>query len=100
MESNQKRNAKQSSGQTQRRADNIELQTAQRYIDNLILDKAKSAVDANYPCNVRDPKTPTLVGAKYTLRLHSGDDDNILPDLTIVWDKHHQIKKKLSSAVS
>jgi hypothetical protein len=34
-----------------------------------------------------------LVGAKYTLELHSGDDDNILADATIVWDKHHQIEK-------
>jgi hypothetical protein len=72
MESNYKQNAKQPSGQTQRRAESIELQTAQRYIDKPILDKAKSAVDAKHPCNVKAPKTPTLVGAKYTLQLHSG----------------------------
>ena len=92
MESNHKRNAKQPSGQTQRRAETIELQTARRYIDNLIIDKAKSAMNAKYPCTVSPPKTPTLVGAKYTLELHSGDDDDILPDASIVWDKHHRIE--------
>jgi hypothetical protein len=93
MESNHKRNAKQPSGQTQRRADSIELQTARRYVDNLILDKAKSAVEATYPCNVMAPKLPILIGAKYTLELHSGDNDDILPDATIVWDKNHRIEK-------
>ncbi len=93
MESNHKRNAKQPSGQTQRRAESIELQTARRYIDNLILDKAKAAVDAKYPCTEITSTTPMLVGAKYTLELHSGDDDNILPDASIVWDKHHRIEK-------
>jgi hypothetical protein len=49
-------------------------------------------MNAKYPCTVSPPKTPTLVGAKYTLELHSGDDDDILPDASIVWDKHHRIE--------
>jgi hypothetical protein len=89
IKSNHKQDVKQPSGQTQWQAETIVLQTAPRCIDNLILDKAKSVVNAKYPCTVSAPKTPMLGGAKYTLELHSGDDDNILPDVTIVWDKHN-----------
>jgi hypothetical protein len=61
MESNHKRNAKQPSGQTQRRADCIELQTSRRYIDNLILDTAESALKENIPqtCKKARPPPPT-----------------------------------------
>jgi hypothetical protein len=93
MESNHKQNAKQPSGQTQRHAETIESQTTRRYVDNLILDKAESAAEETCPHTVLQKQSPALVGAKYTLELNSGDDDNILPDATIVWDKHYRIEK-------
>jgi hypothetical protein len=77
----------------QRCAETIELQTARRYVDNLILDKAESAAEETCPCTVMQKQSPALVGARYTLELNSGDNDNILSDATIVWDKHHQIEK-------
>jgi hypothetical protein len=83
MESNHKRNAKQPSGQTQRRADSIELQTACRYVNNLILDKAKSAVEATYPCNVMAPflflSMPGQASKLHNKHQHI-DDGGSLPD--------------------
>ena len=62
MESNHKCNAKQPSGQTQRRAESIELQTSRRYIDNLILDKARYVAEIVFPQQNSIPTRLTLTG--------------------------------------
>jgi hypothetical protein len=87
MESNHKCNAKKPSGQTQRRADTFELQTSRRYIGNLILDKAASTLEETYPLNIMEKLEPPLVGAKFSIQLTNGRDDDLLPDATIIWDK-------------
>jgi hypothetical protein len=92
MESNHKCNAKKPSGQTQRRADTIELQTSKRYIDNLILDKAASTLEETHPPSTFEKILPLLVGAKFTIEMSSCQDDNMSPDATIVWDKTHRIE--------
>jgi hypothetical protein len=96
MESNHKCNAKKPSGQTQRRADTIELQTSRRYIDNLILDKAVSTLEEAYPSRIFEKVVPPLVGAKYTIELTSDENDDISPDATIVWDPSHRIERSYS----
>ena len=93
MESNHKCNAKKPSGQTQRRAETIELHTSRRYIDNLILDKAVSTLDAIYPRPSTFEKIiPTLVGAKFTIELTSDLNDDITSRASIIWDKCHRIE--------
>jgi hypothetical protein len=96
MESNHKGNAKKPSGQTQRRADTIELQTSRRYIDNLILDKAASTLEETHPTTTFEKINPPLVGAKYTIELTSDENDDISPDATIVWDPSHRIETSYS----
>jgi hypothetical protein len=87
MESNHKSNAKRPSGQTQHRADTLELQTSRRYIGNLILDKAVSTLEETYPLSIMEKLEPPLVGAKFSIQLTNERDDDLLPDATIVWDK-------------
>jgi hypothetical protein len=80
MESNHKRNAKNPSGQTQRRAGTIELQTSRRYIDNLILDIAASTLQETHPPSTFERILPLLVGAKFTLQLTSDNgNDSVKP---------------------
>jgi hypothetical protein len=94
MESNHKCNAKKPSGQTQRRADTIELQTSRRYIENLIVDMAAATLEETHPVlPLEKQQLPVLVGAKYSIKLTSedGDDDDIHSSATIVWDKSNRI---------
>ena len=92
MESNHKCNAKKPSGQTQRRAENFELQTSRRFIDNLILDKAASTLAETHPPSIYEKTVPHLVGAKFTIELTSDRNDDLNPEATIVWDKCHRIE--------
>jgi hypothetical protein len=92
MESNNKCNAKKSSGQTQRRADTFELQSSCRYIENLILDKAVSTLEETYPLSIIKKLEPPLVGAKFSIQLTNNRDDDLLPDATIIWEKSHCIE--------
>jgi hypothetical protein len=92
MESNHKCNAKKPSGLTQLRADTFELQTSRRYIKNLIFDKAVSTLEETYPLSIIEKLEPPLVGAKFSIQLANGRDDDLLPDATIIWDRSHCIK--------
>jgi hypothetical protein len=92
MESNHKCNAKQPSGQTQRRADTFKLQTSRCYIRNLLLDKAVSKLEETYPLSIIKKLEPPLVGAKFSIQLTNDRDDNLLLDATIIWGKSQCIK--------
>jgi hypothetical protein len=92
MESNHKCNAKKPSGQTQRRADTYELQTSRRYINNLILDKAVSMLEETFPPTLFANLDPPLIGAKFSIKLSSDRQDDLLPKATIIWDKFHHIE--------
>jgi hypothetical protein len=73
-ESNHKPNAKAPSQHTQMRAESFEVQTAQRYVENLIIDFAADAlhVDHGPVTNGGPASTEVLRGARFTFEIQEG----------------------------
>jgi hypothetical protein len=97
MESNHKINAKNPSKRTQMRAEGFEEGTANRYIEDLVLDVATHELSRVLP-NIRGTRLQTpnnatpLQGAKYTIKY--GAATAVRPGggaVTFEWDKRHVV---------
>ena len=97
MESNHKINAKNPSKRTQMRAEGFEEGTANRYIEDLVLDFATHELSRVLPtiqigCLKRTNNVMPLQGAKYTIKY--GEATTAKPMggvVTFEWDKRHVV---------
>jgi hypothetical protein len=97
MESNHKTNAKNPSKRTQMRAEGFEEGTAQRYIEDLVLDVASHELTKVLPLITEGRTNPfqdvtPLQGAKYTVEFGDETPEHEMgSEVTLQWDTRHVV---------